>query len=106
MPLPAETCQVCGKSISREAIANIWNGEKVVCTSCYRKLDRQKREREAREAAGCSSGPSGAAYPAPRGCRHRPWTACAADERWVSTRTVLVVRDSHTEPSAPGHVRS
>jgi hypothetical protein len=46
-----ETCQECGKAITRKAIANVWNGEKVVCTACYRKLDRQKRDREAREVA-------------------------------------------------------
>lgn len=34
-----ETCQQCGKTISRRAKANIWQGEKVVCTPCLRQLE-------------------------------------------------------------------
>lgn len=36
-----ETCSKCGKSISRRAKANIWNGEQIVCTPCLRDLEAE-----------------------------------------------------------------
>jgi hypothetical protein len=42
-----EVCEDCGNPISRRARANIWNSERVLCTSCYN--DRKNRaEFEAR----------------------------------------------------------
>src|SRR4051794_11180919 len=32
-------CDNCGKPISRRAKANVWNGDKVVCTPCLRELE-------------------------------------------------------------------
>jgi hypothetical protein len=29
-----ETCQKCGKTISRKAVAHVWQGDKVICTAC------------------------------------------------------------------------
>jgi hypothetical protein len=49
--LGPETCQECGKAITRKAIAHVWAGERVVCNGCFRKLDREKRDRESRERA-------------------------------------------------------
>jgi hypothetical protein len=51
MALSPEICQECQKSISRKAVANVWNGERIVCTACYRKLDRERHQCEALEAA-------------------------------------------------------
>jgi hypothetical protein len=33
---PEETCQDCGKTISRRARANVWHGERVICTLCLK----------------------------------------------------------------------
>jgi hypothetical protein len=42
-----EVCQECGKPISRRAKANVWNGERVVCTECLHKLEDQVRRGQA-----------------------------------------------------------
>jgi hypothetical protein len=34
-----ETCEECGNVITRRAKANVWKGEKVVCTPCLKKLE-------------------------------------------------------------------
>lgn len=39
MALPDEICQDCGKPISRRAKANVWNGERVICTPCLKKRE-------------------------------------------------------------------
>ncbi len=42
-----EVCQECGATISPRAKANVWNGEKVVCTACLKKLQAVVRRQEA-----------------------------------------------------------
>src|SRR5687768_8529362 len=51
MPPPPETCSECGKTISRKAIAHVWDGQRVVCNGCFRKLDGARRAKEAAAAA-------------------------------------------------------
>jgi ribosomal protein L37AE/L43A len=43
---PDETCQECGTKISRRAKVNIWQDEKVVCTSCLHELESAVRRHE------------------------------------------------------------
>jgi hypothetical protein len=37
--LADEICQDCGRPISRRAKANVWNGERIVCTPCLKKRE-------------------------------------------------------------------
>jgi hypothetical protein len=48
--LPEEVCEQCGKTISRKAIANVFDG-RILCTACWRPLNRARAEQEARAAA-------------------------------------------------------
>jgi hypothetical protein len=45
-----EVCEQCGATISRRARANVWNDEKVVCTSCLKELQGAERRTEAAHA--------------------------------------------------------
>ena len=48
-----EICQQCEATISKRARANVWQGEKVVCTSCLKSLQAAQRRTEvAIELAG------------------------------------------------------
>src|SRR5438552_2546512 len=48
-----ETCQECGTTISRRARANVWNGERIVCTPCLKKLQAAvQRQQVACQMAG------------------------------------------------------
>lgn len=42
-----ETCQKCGKAISRRARANIWNGTQIVCTPCLKDLQAAQQRADA-----------------------------------------------------------
>lgn len=39
LPVPEDICSKCGTTISRRAKANVWRGEKIVCTPCLKKLE-------------------------------------------------------------------
>ncbi|HEY8749351.1 MAG TPA: DUF4339 domain-containing protein [Tepidisphaeraceae bacterium] len=54
-----EVCQRCGKTISRRAKANVWNGSMVVCTPCRRDLEA---ETQRGAAAIAMAGTAGAAW--------------------------------------------
>jgi hypothetical protein len=41
-----EVCRDCGNDIGPRARANIWHGERILCSDCY----RQRKQREAFEA--------------------------------------------------------
>jgi hypothetical protein len=43
----SEVCQDCGTAISTRARANVWNGERVVCSPCLRRR-KERIELEAR----------------------------------------------------------
>ena len=45
-----EICQDCGKTISRRARANVWNGDRIVCSRCY-KVRKQRADFESRVPA-------------------------------------------------------
>ncbi len=38
-----EICQKCGKPIARRARANVWQGDKIVCTTCINLLKGAER---------------------------------------------------------------
>lgn len=40
-------CDECGATISSRAKANVWNGEKVVCTPCLKELQGAERRAQA-----------------------------------------------------------
>lgn len=42
-----ESCQQCGKTISRRAKANVWGGERIVCTPCLKELEGAERRQQA-----------------------------------------------------------
>jgi hypothetical protein len=54
-----ETCGQCGATINRRAKANVWKGEKVVCTPCLKRLQGAERRME---AAFALAGKPGAAW--------------------------------------------
>ena len=48
MPVTPEICEVCGKKITRRAVANVFENQ-VTRTACWRRLTREKEEQEAEQ---------------------------------------------------------
>lgn len=68
------TCQECGKIVTRKAKANVWKGERVVCTGCLKRLECQDPER-LRAAVAKTIGRAGAPWLVHDGQeQHGPYT--------------------------------
>ena len=53
-PLPPETCSECGKTLSRRVLAHVWDGQRIVCTTCRRKFEAARHAAEPPPPASAS----------------------------------------------------
>jgi hypothetical protein len=56
MALPVESCQDCGKVMKGRAIPRVWDGQRVVCSACYRTLATNGKQEEEEQSSQMVSG--------------------------------------------------